>query len=222
MGGIFTKLIDANTTIPTKKSEKFSTAVDNQPSVEIHVLQGERSMAKDNKTIGRFHLDGIPPAKRGTPQVEVTFDIDANGIINVSAVDNASNKKQSIRIESSSGLSKEDIERMKQEAELNSDSDKKLKEDAEILNSADSLMFQVQKSMEDLNEKITETEKNEVNSKIEKLKIVYDQKDIPEVKTLTEELSNYFQEISKKLYENQSSDEVQSEDFQNVEFDEVK
>lgn len=222
MGGIFTKLIDANTTIPTKKSEKFSTAVDNQPSVEIHVLQGERSMAKDNKTIGRFHLDGIPPAKRGTPQVEVTFDIDANGIINVSAVDNASNKKQSIRIESSSGLSKEDIERMKQEAELNSDSDKKLKEDAEILNSADSLMFQVQKSMEDLNEKITETEKNEVNSKIEKLKIVYDQKDIPEVKTLTEELSNYFQEISKKLYENQSSDEVQTEDFQNVEFDEVK
>lgn len=222
MGGIFTKLIDANTTIPTKKSEKFSTAVDNQPSVEIHVLQGERSMAKDNKTIGRFHLDGIPPAKRGTPQVEVTFDIDANGIINVSAVDNASNKKQSIRIESSSGLSKEDIERMKQEAELNSDSDKKLKEDAEILNSADSLMFQVQKSMEDLNEKITETEKNEVNSKIEKLKIVYDQKDIPEVKTLTEELSNYFQEISKKLYENQSSDEVQSEDFQNVEFDEAK
>lgn len=222
MGGIFTKLIDANTTIPTKKSEKFSTAVDNQPSVEIHVLQGERSMAKDNKTIGRFHLDGIPPAKRGTPQVEVTFDIDANGIINVSAVDNASNKKQSIRIESSSGLSKEDIERMKQEAELNSDSDKKLKEDAEILNSADSLMFQVQKSMEDLNEKITETEKNEVNSKIEKLKIVYGQKDIPEVKTLTEELSNYFQEISKKLYENQSSDEVQTEDFQNVEFDEVK
>jgi molecular chaperone DnaK len=168
MGGVFTKLIDANSTIPTKKSENFSTAIDNQSSVEIHVLQGERPMAKDNRTIGKFHLDGFPPARRGVPQIEVIFDIDANGIINVSAVDKATNKTQSIRIESSSGLSKEDIERMKQEAEMNAESDKQLKEDADTLNSADSLMFQVGKSMEDLNEKISETEKTEINSKVEK------------------------------------------------------
>jgi len=226
MGGVFTKLINSNTTIPTKKSEKFSTAVDNQSSVEIHVLQGERTMAKDNRTIGKFHLDGIPPARRGTPQIEVIFDIDANGIINVSAVDNATNKQQSIRIESSSGLSKEEVERMKQEAEMNAESDKKLKEDVDTLNSADSLMFQVDKSMEDLGDKIGESEKTEINSMVDKLKDAYNRKEISEVKSLTEEVNKKFQEVSQKLYEqtNQTTnnDEVTEEDFQNVEFEEVK
>ncbi len=226
MGGVFTKLIDSNTTIPTKKSEVFSTASDNQPTVEIHVLQGERSMAKDNRTIGKFNLEGIPPSRRGTPQIEVTFDIDANGIINVSAVDKATNKVQSIRIESSSGLSKEEVERMKQEAEMNAESDKKLKDDVDTLNSADSLMFQINKSLEDLEGKITEEEKSDIDSKIQKLKEAYTQKEISEVKLLMEEVNKKFQEISQKLYEqtNQTkpNDEVKSEDFQNVEFDEVK
>jgi len=226
MGGVFTKLIDANTTIPTKKSEVFSTAADNQPTVEIHVLQGERAMAKDNRTIGKFNLDGIPPARRGTPQIEVTFDIDANGIINVSAVDKATNKVQSIRIESSSGLSKEEVERMKREAEMNAEADKKLKEDVDTLNSADSLMFQVSKSMEDLEGKISEDEKSDINSKIEKLKEAYNKKEISEVKSLMEEVNKKFQEVSQKLYEqtNQTTpnDEVTDEDFQNVEFEEVK
>ena len=226
MGGVMTKLIDANTTIPTKKSETFSTAADNQSTVEIHVLQGERPMARDNRTIGKFNLDGIPPSKRGVPQIEVTFDIDANGIINVSAIDKATNKKQTIRIESSSGLSKEEIERMKQEAEVNAEADKKAKEDADTLNSADSLIFQVGKSMEDLEGKITEDEKSELNSKVDKLKEAYNKKDISDIKSLTEEVSNKFQEISQKLYEqtNQTSqhEEVSEEDFQNVEFEEVK
>ena len=222
MGGVFTKLISANTTIPTKKSETFSTAVDNQPTVEIHVLQGERSMAKDNRTIGKFNLDGIPPARRGTPQIEVTFDIDANGIINVSAVDKATNKVQSIRIESSSGLSKEEVERMKQEAELNAESDKKLKEDVDTLNSADSLMFQVGKTMEDLEGKITEDEKTEINSSIDKLKSAYEKKEISEVKVLMEEVNKKFQTISQKLYEQSNNSEVTEEDFANVEFEEVK
>ena len=224
MGGVFTKLIDANSTIPTKKSENFSTAIDNQSSVEIHVLQGERPMAKDNRTIGKFHLDGFPPARRGIPQIEVTFDIDANGIINVSAVDKATNKTQSIRIESSSGLSKEDIERMKQEAEMNAESDKQLKEDADTLNSADSLMFQVGKSMEDLNEKLSETEKTEINSTVEKLREAYDRKDIPKVKTLTEEVNKKFQDISQNLYgsTNENKDEVNDQDFESVDFEEVK
>jgi molecular chaperone DnaK len=222
MGGVFTKLISANTTIPTKKSETFSPAVDNQPIVEIHVLQGERAMAKDNRTIGKFNLDGIPPSRRGTPQIEVTFDIDANGIINVSAVDKATNKVQSIRIESSSSLSKEEIERMKQEAEMNAELDKKLKEDVDTLNSADSLMFQVGKSMEDLEGKITEDEKTEINDSINKLKSAYDKKEISEVKVLMEEVNKKFQTISQKLYEQTNNAEATEEDFANVEFEEVK
>ena len=223
MGGVFTKLIKSNTTRPTKKSEIFSTAVDNQPIVEIHVLQGERTMSKDNRSIGRFNLDGIPPARRGTPQIEVTFDIDANGIINVSAVDNATNKVQSITIESSSGLSKEEVERMKQEAEMNAESDKKLKEDVDTLNSADSLIFQVGKSLEDLGDKISEEEKSEINLKVDKLREAHTKKEISEVKTLMEEVNKTFQEVSQKLYEQTTpNDEITEEDFQNVEFEEVK
>jgi molecular chaperone DnaK len=222
MGGVFTKLIDANTTIPTKKSEIFSTAADNQPTVEIHVLQGERPMAKDNRTIGKFNLDGIPPSRRGTPQIEVTFDIDANGIINVSAVDKATNKVQSIKIEASSSLSKEEIERMKQEAEMNAEADKKLKEDVDTLNSADSLMFQVGKSMEDLEGKISDEEKTEINASVEKLKTAYDKKEISEVKVLMEEVNKKFQTISQKLYEQTKNAEATEQDFANVEFEEVK
>ena len=223
MGGVFTKLIDANTTIPTKKSETFSTAADNQHTVEIHVLQGERPMAKDNRSIGKFNLDGLPPARRGVPQIEVTFDIDANGIINVSAVDKSTNKQQTIRIESSSSLSKEEIERMKREAEMNAETDKQAKEDADTLNSADSLMFQVEKSLTDLEGKISETEKTEINSTIEKLKQAYSKKDISEVKILTEEVNTKFQTISQNLYNSSSSnDEVTDQDFENVDFEEVK
>ena len=223
MGGVFTKLIDANTTIPTKKSETFSTAADNQHTVEIHVLQGERPMAKDNRSIGKFNLDGLPPARRGVPQIEVTFDIDANGIINVSAVDKATNKQQTIRIESSSSLSKEEIERMKREAEMNAETDKQAKEDADTLNSADSLMFQVEKSLTALEGKISETEKTEINSTIEKLKQAYSKKDISEVKILTEEVNTKFQTISQNLYNSSSSnDEVTDQDFENVDFEEVK
>src|SRR6056300_1225455 len=193
MGNVFTKLIDANTTIPTKKSQVFSTAVDNQPSVEIHVLQGERAMAADNNTIGRFHLDGLPPSQRGIPQIEVTFDIDANGIINVSAVDKGTNKTQSIRIESSSGLSKEEIERMKSEAEENAESDNKMKEEIETLNSADNLIFQSKKSMEEMSDKISEDEKEELNGLIEKLKDSHSKKEIENIKTYMDDLNSKFQ-----------------------------
>lgn len=221
MGGVFTKLINANTTIPTKKSEIFSTAVDNQPSVEIHVVQGERAMAKDNKTIGKFHLDGLPPSMRGVPQIEVTFDIDANGIINVSAVDKATNKQQSIRIESSSGLSKDEIEKMKMEAEQNAESDKKLKEDADTLNSADSLIFQVSKSLGDLKDKISEEETQNITSKIDKLKSAHSSKNIDEVKKLMDEVNDEFQSISQKLYDT-SNQTNSDEEVTNVDFEEVK
>jgi len=221
MGGVFTKLINANTTIPTKKSETFSTAVDNQPSVEIHVVQGERAMAKDNKTIGKFHLDGLPPAMRGVPQIEVTFDIDANGIINVSAVDKATNKQQSIRIESSSGLSKDEIEKMKMEAEQNAESDKKLKEFADTLNSADSMIFQVSKSLNDLKDKITEEETQNITSKIDKLKSAHGSKNVDDVKKLMDELNDEFQSISQKLY-NTSNETNSDEEVTNVDFEEVK
>src|SRR5690606_23524580 len=152
-------LIEANTTIPTKKSQVFSTAADNQPSVEIHVLQGERSMASDNKTIGRFHLDGIPPAQRGVPQIEVTFDIDANGIIHVTATDKATNKTQDIRIEASSGLTEEEIKKMKAEAEANAESDKKAKETVDKLNSADAMIFQTEKQLKEFGDKLSADKK---------------------------------------------------------------
>jgi molecular chaperone DnaK len=224
MGGVFTKLIDANTTIPTKKSQVFSTAADNQPSVEIHALQGERLMAKDNRSIGKFFLEGLPPAMRGVPQIEVTFDIDANGIIDISAVDKATNKQQSIRIESSSGLSKEEIEKMKLEAEQNADNDKKMKEEIDTLNSADSLMFQVNKSLTDLEDKITEEQKTEITSTIDKLKVAHDQKNVSEVKVLMEEVNDKFQKISQDLYNSTqtNTEEPTEEDFSNVEFEEVK
>jgi molecular chaperone DnaK len=226
MGGVFTKLIEANTTIPTKKSQVFSTAVDNQPSVEIHVLQGERAMAKDNRTIGRFHLDGLPPAQRGIPQIEVTFDIDANGIINVSALDKGTNKQQNIRIEASSGLSKEEIERMKQEAEMNAESDKQAKEDAEVINQADSLIFQVEKTMKDMEDKLSEEEKTEVTTAIDELKSAHSERNVETIKDKMENVNSVFQKISEKLY-SQAQDmtenmNTQDAEVNDVDFEEVK
>ena len=224
MGGVFTKLIEANTTIPTKKSQVFSTAVDNQPTVEIHVLQGERAMAKDNRTIGRFHLDGIPPAQRGIPQVEVTFDIDANGIINVSALDKGTNKQQNIRIESSSGLSKEEIETMKKEAEMNAESDKKAKEDAEVMNQADTTIFQVEKSLKDIEDKITEEQKSEVTNALEELKSAHSSKDIEKIKEGIDNINKVFQEITANLYSQTSEmNETMTDDSEvsDVDFEEV-
>ena len=220
MGGVMTKLIDANTTIPTKKSQVFSTAVDNQPTVEIHVLQGERAMARDNKTIGKFNLDGLPPAMRGVPQIEVTFDIDANGIINVSAVDKGTNKQQTIRIEASSGLSKEEIEKMKQEAELNAEQDKKLREDAEVLNRADGTIFQTEKSIKDLDDKLTEEQKSELNGLLGTLKESYEKKDIEKINQDIENLNSKFQSISQSLYE-QNATEEGNDAPSDVEFEEV-
>lgn len=224
MGGVLTRLIEANTTIPTKKSQVFSTAVDNQPSVEIHVLQGERPMAKDNRTIGRFHLDGLPPAMRGVPQIEVIFDIDANGIINVSAVDKATNKTQSIRIEASSGLSQEDIERMKAEAEENAEADKKVKEDVDTLNSADNLIFQTSKSLTDLEDKISEEQKTEITTILDKLKESHSNKEVENCKTFMEELTQKFQTITQELYNNVNESETSESDINasDVEFEEVK
>lgn len=200
MGGVFTKLIDANTTIPTQKSEVFSTASDNQPSVEIHVLQGERSMARDNRTIGRFHLDGIPPAPRGVPQVEVIFDIDANGIINVSAKDKATNKIQSIRIEASSGLSKEEIEKMKREAEANAEADKKAKEEADIVNQADSLIFQTEKNLKEFGEKLPADKKSEIEGALENLKKAHAEKNLDQIKSSMDHLNQVFQAASQDMY----------------------
>jgi molecular chaperone DnaK len=200
MGGVFTKLIDANTTIPTKKSETFSTASDNQPSVEIHALQGERSMANDNRTIGRFHLDGIPPSPRGVPQVEVTFDIDANGIINVSAKDKATNKEQSIRIEASSGLTDEEIAKMKQEAEANADSDKEAKDKADAINQADSLIFQTEKQLSEFGDKIPEDKKKPIEDALAELKKAHASLDVDAINVSMEKLNTVFQAASQEMY----------------------
>ena len=221
MGGVFTKLIDANTTIPTKKSQVFSTAVDNQPSVEIHVLQGERAMAKDNRTIGRFHLDGLPPAMRGIPQIEVTFDIDANGIINVSALDKGTNKQQNIRIEASSGLSKEEIEKMKQEAEVNADEDKKMKEEVETINTADNTIFQVEWAYKDIEDKLTEEQKNDIDSSLNDLKNAKSERNIDLIKESMEKVNTTFQKISEVLYSNSGQDNPDVE-VSDVDFEEVK
>lgn len=202
MGGVRTPLIDKNTTIPASKSQIFSTAADNQPSVEIHVLQGEREMAADNKTLGRFILDGLPPAPRGIPQVEVTFDIDANGILNVKAVDKASGKEQSIRIEGSSGLSQEEIERMKKDAEAHAEEDKKKKEAVDLRNAADALVFTTEKALKDAGEKITDDEKKPVQEKVDALKEVLKDPNAASdaIKKATEDLSVAAQKIGEKLY----------------------
>jgi len=203
LGGVFTKLIESNTTIPTKKAETFSTAADNQPSVEIHVLQGERSMAKDNRTIGRFHLDGIPPAPRGVPQIEVAFDIDANGILNVSAKDKATGKEQSIRIEASSGLSDAEIEKMKKEAEANADADEKAKGEVDKMNAADGMIFQTEKQLKEFGDKIPAEKKEPIEKALGELKAAHQSKDLDAIDKAMEQLNTVFQAASQEMYQAQ-------------------
>jgi molecular chaperone DnaK len=237
MGGVMTKLIESNTTIPSKKSQVFSTAADNQPSVEIHVIQGERSMAKDNKTIGRFHLDGIPPSPRGIPQIEVTFDIDANGIIQVTALDKATNKSQDIRIEASSGLTEDEINKMKKEAEANAESDKKLKEEVDVLNSADTMIFQTDSQLKEFGEKLSDEKKKPIEDALESLKKSYESKNLDLIKSDLDKINEAWKNASEELYkaqaESSKSDKTSTnkedkdnkgaeDDVQDVDFEEVK
>jgi molecular chaperone DnaK len=238
MGGVATKLIESNTTIPTKKSQVFSTAADNQPSVEIHVIQGERPMAADNKTIGRFHLDGIPPAPRGTPQIEVTFDIDANGIIKVSATDKATGKSQDIRIEASSGLTQEEIEKMKAEAEANAEADKLAKENAETLNQADQMIFQTEKQLSEFGDKLSEDKKKPITEGLEGLKKAFESKDVAAIKPALDAINEAWKNASEEMYKAQADDagsaengggsadannsQDASDNVEDVDFEEVK
>ncbi len=217
MGGVLTKLIDANTTIPTKKSQVFSTAADNQPSVEIHVLQGERAMASDNKTIGRFHLDGIPPSPRGTPQIEVTFDIDANGIIKVSATDKATSKTQDIRIEASSGLTEEEIKRMKADAEANAEADKQAKEKADKLNEADSMIFQTEKQLTEFGDKLSEDKKKPVEAALAELKTAYGTKDVALITPALAKMNEAWKAASEEMYKAQAAGQQGSDPSTNGE-----
>ncbi|MGQ9863262.1 MAG: molecular chaperone DnaK [Bacteroidia bacterium] len=205
LGGVMTKLIEANTTIPTRKTEIFTTASDNQRSVEIHVLQGERAMAGDNRTLGRFHLDGIPPAPRGVPQIEVSFDVDANGILTVTAKDKATGKEQSIRVEAGSGLSKEEIERMKREAQLHAEEDKRRKEEIDKLNQADNLIYTTEKQIEELKDRLTEDEKTRLQDLISQLKKAHQEKNLDQVHTLMAQLQNSWHQISQRVYQQQDT-----------------
>jgi molecular chaperone DnaK len=231
MGGVFTKLIESNTTIPTKKSETFSTAADNQPSVELNVLQGERPMAKDNRSLGRFHLDGLPPAARGIPQIEVTFDIDANGILQVSAKDKGTGKEQKIRIEASSGLTDEEIEKMRNEAQANEATDKIEKDRVEKVNQADALIFQSEKQLKEYGEKLSEGNKSAIETALSELKIAHASQDLASIDTSLEKLNTAWTAASQEMYANtqeggeqpQPNGETPSDDSaEDVAFEEVK